>query len=178
MHVGTPSSIYSPFPGFIAHRLGRQRKVKCNQLPGQPKVCPSFSPRHTNRFFLFISAKYATPFPSFPPTHSHSHIKHCMVKNYPCTSVLRVFSPLVAESTDACLDTMPSKLQAKRSASRLSVDVLARTPQTHNIGLCFSLPPPACSDLICVKCDSLLILVLPPLRSRSYSHSRSRHDSD
>jgi len=74
MHVGAPSFIFAhPFhiSSLIASSLrpplDRQRKVKCNQLPGQPKVCPSPSFPLTNRLCL-PSAKYATPLP--PPTNS------------------------------------------------------------------------------------------------------------
>ena len=89
---------------------------------------------------LFPSAKYATP---SPPVHQHYscfRTQHCMVKNYPCTCVLRFLSPIIARSTSACLDTTPNKLRAKRNAYPLSADVLARTPQTLNGGLCISFP--------------------------------------
>jgi hypothetical protein len=65
MHVGTPSFLCPPpFPGFITHRLDRQRKVKCNQLPGQLKVrrSPPFPLHMLDQLFLsFPSAKYAIP---------------------------------------------------------------------------------------------------------------------
>jgi hypothetical protein len=94
-----------------------------------------------------------------------------MVKNYPCTSVLCVLLPLVVELMFACLDTMRSRLPAKRSASRRSVDVLARTPQAHNRGLCFPFPR-ACGNLIRV-CDfaydsPLAYLFSPPTPDKPF----------
>ena len=146
MHVGTPSFLCPPpFLGFITHHLDRQRKVKCNQLPGQLKVrhSPSF-PLHVldQPFLSFPSAKYAIPLR--PSTNSLT---------LPCLALYgqklsmhvrspRLYVPPVAESTSVCLDTTPSRLLAKRSASRLSVDDLARTHQTPNRGLC--IPSPSC----------------------------------
>lgn len=144
MHVGAPLFICLPLPCFITscfrYALVRQRKVKCHQLSGQQKV------RLRPLFLSVCSTNHLRPFPvpsialSYPVSQTHSHFRtqHCMVKNYPCTSVRRVFSPLVTELTFACLDTMRSRLPAKRSASRLSADVLARIPQTPNRGLCLS----------------------------------------
>jgi len=68
MHVGAPLFICLPLPCFIAscfrHPLDRQRKVKCHQLPGQPKVCLCslfHSACSTNRFHPIPSARYSTP---------------------------------------------------------------------------------------------------------------------
>ncbi len=144
MHVGTPLFILLTSSRF--HRLilpiplNRQRKVKCHQLPGQPKVC-LYPLTHlifsTNRFRPIPSARYSTPLPCLT-TDSSFHTQHCMVKNYPCTSVFCLFLSLVAELTSACSDTTHSKLPAKRSGSQLSADVLARTLQALNKGLCSS----------------------------------------
>ena len=43
------------------------------------------------------------PLPRYPVSqiNPHFYAQHCMVKNYPCTSVRRVFSPLVVELTIA-----------------------------------------------------------------------------
>jgi hypothetical protein len=68
MHVGAPLFICLPLPCFITscfrYPLDRQRKVKCHQLPGQPKVCFRFlfrSTCSTNRFRPTPSARYSTP---------------------------------------------------------------------------------------------------------------------
>jgi hypothetical protein len=68
MHVGAPLFICLPIPCFITsclrRTLGRQRKVKCHQLPGQLKVClrPFFhSICSTNHSRPIPSAKYSTP---------------------------------------------------------------------------------------------------------------------
>ena len=68
MHVGAPLFICLPLSCFITlclwRSLGRQRKVKCHQLPGQLKVrlCPFFhficSAKHSRSI---LSAKYSTP---------------------------------------------------------------------------------------------------------------------
>ncbi len=97
MHVGTPLFILLTSSRF--HRLilpiplNRQRKVKCHQLPGQPKVC-LYPLTHlifsTNRFRPIPSARYSTPLPCLT-TDSYFHTQHCMVKNYPCTSVFWLF---------------------------------------------------------------------------------------
>lgn len=144
MHVGALLFICLPLPCFIIscfrYAFDRQRKVKCHQLPGQPKVRlrPLFlSICSTNHLRPILSAKYCAQLPCLTNSLTLSY-QHCMVKNYPCTSVRRVFSSLVTKLTFACLDTMRSRLPAKRSASRLSADVLAHTRQTPNRGLCLS----------------------------------------
>jgi hypothetical protein len=172
MHVGAPLFICSPLPCFITscfrHPLDRQRKVKCHQLSGQPKVCLCllfYSICSTDHCRPIPSARYSTPLDLYPVSqiHSHLHTQHCMVKNYPCTSVRRVFSPPVAELTFACLDTMRSRLPAKRSASRPSADVLARTPQAPNRGLCPPFPSRMRQSYSCLLLnDSLLTYLFSP----------------
>ncbi len=85
MHVGMPISIPYPSPLFTTHLLAharsapdRQRKVKCHQLPGQPKVlcCVLSSPS----------------VPSVSPT-VHLHCFQCQVCRYtssrtcPCSHI-------------------------------------------------------------------------------------------
>ena len=130
-----------------------------------PTVCS------TDHFCLFPSAKYATPLPTLHQLYSHSDTQHCMVKNYPCTCVLASIFPSSPGRRSACLDTTPSKLPAKRSASPLSADVLARTPQTLNKGPCSPFPSSSLPHEALRFADSLLSPFSPPTPDKSFVFS-------
>lgn len=118
-----PVLLHTLIPRHLLSRaLNRQRKVKCHQLPGQPKARPppSLDPSF-GTVTLIVPDAFLVPSMRLLPSHIraliHTYAQHCMVKNYPCTSVLFSLSLPVAKSTFACLDTMRSRLPARRSAS-------------------------------------------------------------